>query len=271
MQRLYPKELADSSWDNTGLLVNAAAEEEIANEKTSLLLAIDLTTSVADEAITGKKSMVIAYHPFIFRGLKSISPNDSQQRSLLRLVRAGISVYCPHTAVDAAIGGVNDWLADGVSGGREFESGREVVTKVDGVDSHEGAGMGRIVKLKEPIGFDDLVKRIKKHLSLQYVQVALANKHKNNGPVSSVALCAGSGGSVLRGVPADVHFTGELGHHEALYLKENGISAIVCGHSNTERGFLPTLKKQLEEQFEKDGQVPDISISSTDKDPLEVV
>jgi putative NIF3 family GTP cyclohydrolase 1 type 2 len=173
--------------------------------------------------------------------------------------------------VDAAIGGVNDWLADGVSGGSSNEASREVVTPINGVENHDGAGMGRLVTLNNPVGFDDLVARLKRHLGLRHVQVAVAGKHRNNGPVSSVAICAGSGSSVLRGVKADVHFTGELSHHEALHLKENGLSAIVCGHSNTERGFLPALKKQLESQFAKDGQVVDITISAADKDPLEIV
>lgn len=50
--------------------------------------------------------------PIIFRPLKALTLANSQQSSLLRLAQAGISVYCPHTAVDAAPGGLNDWLAD---------------------------------------------------------------------------------------------------------------------------------------------------------------
>jgi putative NIF3 family GTP cyclohydrolase 1 type 2 len=54
--------------------------------------------------------------PIIFRGLKSLSLDNSQQNSLLRLAQEGISVYSPHTAVDAAPDGLNDWLADIVTG-----------------------------------------------------------------------------------------------------------------------------------------------------------
>lgn len=55
--------------------------------------------------------------PPIFRALKSFTLANSQQNSLLRLAQAGISVYSPHTAVDAAPGGLNDWLADIVTNG----------------------------------------------------------------------------------------------------------------------------------------------------------
>lgn len=260
-QKLYPKQLADSSWDNTGLLVDASSPSN--DDSPSILLTIDLTSSVAQEAIDQNVNVIVAYHPFIFRGLKSITPMDCQQRSLLKLIQAGISVYCPHTAVDAAVGGVNDWLADGISQGKEKT--REFLENVDTSNTgHEKAGMGRLVTLEEPVSLNELVTRVKSHLSLETVQVVQAPRHKTE-PISSVALCAGSGGSVMRGAKADVQFTGELGHHEMLHLKESGVSAIVCGHSNTERGFLPTLKKQLLEE------IPDatISIAKTDADPIQ--
>lgn len=101
--------------------------------KNSVLLTVDLTKGVADEAIRRKDSVVIAYRkaqflsnqeslltllqdPIIFRSLKAITLANTQQQSLLRLAQEGISVYCPHTAVDAAPGGLNDWLADVVTG-----------------------------------------------------------------------------------------------------------------------------------------------------------
>jgi len=58
--------------------------------------------------------------PIIFRGLKSLTLADTQQKSLLRLCAAGIGVYSPHTSVDGAIGGVNDWLADVIADGEKI-------------------------------------------------------------------------------------------------------------------------------------------------------
>ncbi|KAJ5363174.1 hypothetical protein N7541_004018 [Penicillium brevicompactum] len=115
MRKLYPEALADKSFDNTGLLLEAPLDPSRL-QKNSVLLAIDLTTAVADEAIKNKNSVVVAYHPIIFRGLKSITFADSQQKSLLRLAQHGISVYSPHTAVDTVPGGMADWLCDVVTG-----------------------------------------------------------------------------------------------------------------------------------------------------------
>lgn len=61
-------------------------------QKNSVLLTVDLTTAVADEAIRRQDSVVVAYHPIIFRGLKALTLKDTQQQSLLKLAAAGISV-----------------------------------------------------------------------------------------------------------------------------------------------------------------------------------
>ncbi|KAL4892617.1 GTP cyclohydrolase 1 type 2/Nif3 [Aspergillus ambiguus] len=115
MRKLYPESLAEKSFDNTGLLLEAPYNPS-QKQNNSVLLTIDLTKAVADEAIARKDSIVIAYHPIIFRGLKSLTLNDPQQQSLLRLAQEGISVYSPHTAVDATPGGMADWLCDLVTG-----------------------------------------------------------------------------------------------------------------------------------------------------------
>ena len=106
---------------------------------------------------------------------------------------------------------------------------------------------------------------MKKSLGLKYVQVALGAGKDKNHKISAVAICAGSGGSVFRGVEADLYFTGELSHHEALYFKEQGSSVIACNHSNTERAFLADLKTQLQLELPS----ATISISQCDKDPYE--
>lgn len=258
VQRLYPQELADSSWDNTGLLLDSSLPGD---QPLKVLLTVDLTSSVCTEAIEQKCNVIIAYHPFIFRGLKSITPKDPQQASLLKLVRAGISVYCPHTAVDAAKGGVNDWLADLISNGNEKR--REFLQPVSH-PTHE-AGMGRYVELEQPKSIAELVQNVKTGLGLSTVQLVAPSDRPQ---ISSIAICAGSGGSVVRGSKADLVFTGELGHHEMLHLRESGKSAIVCGHSNTERGFLKVLRKQLLAELDDDAE---ISIAETDRDPIEYV
>ena len=64
--------------------------------------------------------------------------------------------------------------------------------------------------------------------------------------VSTVAVCAGSGASVLSHAgKVDLWVTGEMGHHEALDAQENNTSVILAEHSNTERGFLESFKGKI--------------------------
>ncbi|OBA23743.1 NGG1p interacting factor 3 [Metschnikowia bicuspidata var. bicuspidata NRRL YB-4993] len=262
IQKLYPLHLADKSWDNTGLLVDSSSETAPeSEEKCKILLTIDLTQSVASEAVKNNSNVVIAYHPFIFRGLKSITPKDPQQKSLLRLIQNNISVYSPHTAVDSAKGGVNDFLADGISGSFK-ESTREVILP----DSkEEGCGMGRLVTLAQSAPLSELVNNVKSSLNLTHVQVATARKSDLTQAIRTIAICAGSGGSVFKGTHADLYFTGELSHHEALYFTETGSSVVACNHTNTERAFLRVLKSQLEKELPE----AEIEVSQVDRDPFE--
>ncbi len=114
MESIAPLRLSEE-WDNTGLIIGSASSPL----NGPVLLTIDLTEQVADEAARKKCSAVIAYHPPIFAPIKRLADvpgAPSSERIALRMARAGIAVYSPHTALDAAEGGVTDWLADALAG-----------------------------------------------------------------------------------------------------------------------------------------------------------
>ena len=109
---------------------------------------------------------------------------------------------------------------------------------------------------------------------LMLILVQLAKAPRSDF-VRSIAICAGSGSSVFKELTknVDVLFTGELSHHEVLAAVAQGKHVILCGHTNTERGFLKILQKQL--QGDLDTQVgPNkvyVDISSHDQDPIEII
>ena len=104
MDRLAPLRLAEA-WDNVGLLVGDGAAE-LASPR--VLVTIDVTAAVLEEAIETKCAAIVAYHPPLFASMKRVvAPSLAY-----RLIRSGLAVYSPHTALDAAIGGTNDVLAD---------------------------------------------------------------------------------------------------------------------------------------------------------------
>lgn len=112
LQRLAPLSLAED-WDNVGLLVGEASGEMSG----PALCTIDLTDGVMDEAERLGCSVIIAYHPPIFAPMKRVVCSDTKQRLVHRAIKAGISVYSPHTAIDAAEDGINDWLISGFGAG----------------------------------------------------------------------------------------------------------------------------------------------------------
>ncbi len=115
LETIAPTRFAED-WDNVGLLVEPA-EPPDGGPISKALLTIDLTESVLDEALAARAQLIIAYHPPIFGGLKRLTTAHPQQRTILRAIGAGMAIYSPHTSLDAAPGGVNDWLAEAVGPG----------------------------------------------------------------------------------------------------------------------------------------------------------
>ncbi|XP_078599933.1 NIF3-like protein 1 [Branchiostoma floridae x Branchiostoma japonicum] len=172
-----------------------------------------------------------------------------------------INVRCAQHALVQAVDCVNQTLGD--KAGTSLQ-----VVKLE-KPPLPGAGMGRLVTLDDPVTLSVLLSRVKSHLGLNHVRLAMGEGRTMEGStVRSVALCAGSGGSVLKGVKADVYLTGEMSHHDVLDAVAMGTSVILCEHSNTERGFLRVLQGQLTAML--DGKV-EVMVSDVDKDPLEVV
>ncbi|GAA6039366.1 hypothetical protein JCM8097_002818 [Rhodosporidiobolus ruineniae] len=298
VERLTPLDLAERSWDNVGVMVEAPEPKEIpAGEKKQVVLCIDLTAPVSNAALASPNTAaILTYHPPIFSGLKSLTLQTPLQASLLRCIAQGVSVFTIHTAADNSVGGVNDFMGSGllevagVDVKAQGENGlirpgqgkgiRALTEAKNCPEGHEGAGGGRFVDLKEAGGkslsWEEAVEAVKGRLGLKYIQAA----RSPSGPstISTIAICAGSGGGVLKGVKADLWLTGELGHHDILAANAQGIHVFCCNHSATERPWLahfrPRLEAALNELAAEDGAkeaVYQVVASEEDREPLQVV
>lgn len=106
LARFAPLELA-ADWDNVGLLVgDAAAPVE------RVMTCLTITPAVVDEAIAERVELIVSHHPVLFRGTKKLTTHTPDGRLLLPLLRAGVAVYSPHTALDNCSGGINDGLCE---------------------------------------------------------------------------------------------------------------------------------------------------------------
>lgn len=225
MEAIAPPALAEP-WDNVGLLVGDPAQDI-----SHALLAIDATRAVIDEAAHRGCELILAYHPVIFDGLKRITAGSSAWE----LVRRGVAVYSPHTALDVAEGGTNDVLGDvvGMIHRRPLR-----ITRPE-----TGMGLGRVGPI-EPVQRAELLERIKRGLGVERLLVA----GPAEGEVSRVAVGAGACGDLLKEVlasGAQVYLTGEMRHHDALRAAAAGATVVCALHSNSERVTLDRLAARL--------------------------
>lgn len=248
LEQLAPLDLAEE-WDNVGLLINPPTHPNAGK----ILLTIDLTEAVADEAIGKRCGLVLTYHPILFRPASRLDATNAHDRTIMKLIQNNIAVYSPHTALDAVAGGVNDWLTQGVGPG-EISFLRPI--------RERNAGQGRLVVLDSATALEALIARIKQHLGIAGTRFAVAADRKE---INTVAVCAGAGGDVFKGIAADCFLTGEMGHHQVLAATMAGTHVILCEHTNTERGYLPVFAEILRNAL---GNCVDISIAAMDADPI---
>ena len=89
-------------WDNSGLCIGSPD-----SPVSSVLLGLDCTPELVDEAVACGADMIVTHHPLIFSGLKKISPDDQVGAAVIKAVSNGISVYAAHTSADKVISGVS--------------------------------------------------------------------------------------------------------------------------------------------------------------------
>jgi dinuclear metal center YbgI/SA1388 family protein len=253
-EELCPLRLAED-WDNVGLLLAPQENASIGR----ILLTIDLTEPVLAEALALGVDLVLAYHPPLFSGLKRVTRHTASERVVIDALRAGLFVFSPHTALDAASGGINEWL----SGLLGAATGSAIVPH----PRVEGFGAGRVVTLAQPVALEHAIERVKRGLGLGQVRVAAATRHATGTAIRSFAVCAGAGGSVFSKLrEADLLLTGEMRHHDILARVAEGTSVILTDHTNTERGYLPQLAARIRKHL--DGL--EVHVATADRDPLRI-
>jgi len=105
LESFAPRTLAES-WDNVGLLVGNRGAT-----LTRIMTCLTVTPQTAREAIEHRAELIVTHHPVLFRPVQRLTADDRQGRMLLELIRAGVSIYSPHTSFDSTAGGINELLA----------------------------------------------------------------------------------------------------------------------------------------------------------------
>ncbi len=106
IEELAPLQYQES-YDNAGLLIGS-----LQDEVNSALICLDVTEDVVNEAIENGHKLIIAHHPIIFGGLKSINGKNEVERCVIKSIKNEIAIYVAHTNLDSVEGGVNSKICD---------------------------------------------------------------------------------------------------------------------------------------------------------------
>lgn len=252
---LAPLRYAES-WDNVGLIVGDPGAE-IAR----VLVTVDYTAEVAAEAHAAGATLVVAYHPPLFSAVKRV-PHEAPWADA---VRRGIALYSPHTALDVAPGGTNDFLADACGVSTTDRQPLRPFAAKSGRSEPAGIGLGRVGEVRAT-SRTELVARVKERLGLACVLVS----GPLTGGAARVAVAAGAGGELLEDAVragADVFVTGEVRHHDALAAARRGVTVVATLHSNSERAAVRAYAERLAARLPGVG----VATSVADADPFVVV
>ena len=204
-ERLWPSEFAEP-WDNPGLALGDPADLIH-----GVLVTVDVTPGVLDEAAGAGCDVVVSHHPALFAPPSTLRADAWPGALLARAARAGTALFSAHTNADAARGGVNDALAEAI--------GVQETRPLDPAEHAAGgdAGIGRVGTLGEPTELAELAGRLAATLPATVGGVLMQGR--DSAQVRTVALCSGSGADYLDHadvVSADCYLTSDLKHHQAL-------------------------------------------------------
>lgn len=250
LNEIIPVDTAES-WDNVGLLVGDRDKSV-----RRILVALDATENVINEAISKKAELIVTHHPVIFRSLHSVRKDNC--KNIYKLIENGISVYSAHTNFDKYAEGTNYVLSE-----KLLLKSTEVLNK---------EGIGEIGSIKESfdeeINLSSYIKYIKKALGLDTINVV----GDLNKKIEKVAICSGSGGSFLQEAidkGADLYISGDISYSVALKAVEYGIAMLDITHYVSENIAMPKLKEIVENII--DNSNVEVMLSEINDQPFKLV
>lgn len=227
-----------ADFDNSGFLVGKQGRGV-----KKILVSLDITEEVAEEADLWGADLLVSHHPVIFHPVKSVTDETVTGRILIRLLECGIAAICAHTNLDAVAEGVNDALA------RTLGLEHTAQLRQEGVDRRgRPYGVGRTGTVKEQ-SLSEFAAFVKAALGANGVRFADGGR-----PVRRVAVGGGACADMMDDTLAlgcDTFITADVKYNGFLDAKALGLNLIDAGHFPTENVVCPVLEGWLRERFPK--------------------
>ena len=219
------------SWDNSGLIVGSPDQEV-----NGVLVGFDCTPELVDEAVACGADMIVTHHPLIFGGIKKISPDDPTGLALIKAISAGVAVYAAHTTADKVLEGVSGAMA------RRLE-----LKNIEVLDKEaDGVGLGAVGDLEMPMSSEEFIAFVKDRFGLTVARCS----HLLDGNISRVAMCGGSGSSLISKameVGAQVYLCGDISYHH--FFTPKHFMLIDIGHFEGEVEICQVIFSLLRKKF----------------------
>ena len=233
LEQYAPLPLQDG-FDNAGLQIGLTEEQEV----TGALLCLDVTEAVIDEAERMGCNLIVAHHPLLFHGLKSITGKSYVERCVIKAIQKGIGIYAAHTNLDNAEGGVNYRIAEKIG-----------LTSLSFLDAKPGlsAGAGVVGELPTAEDERDFLMRLKDLFGIQCIR----HNRLCGRKIRRVALCGGAGGFLLSQAiaqGADAFLTGEMRYHD-YFGHEGDLLIAEMGHYESEQYTVEIFAEVLGQRF----------------------
>ncbi len=221
-------------YDNAGLQVGDP--EATVN---AVMLCLDVTAEVLEEAKRRQCDMIVSHHPLIFRGLKSLTGADETQRIVMGALAAGVAIYAAHTNLDSAWNGVSHEMAHMLG----LKNLSVLVPSQPGADT----GLG-VVGDVNPTPTLEFLRKVKEKFNVKALRYSTLS---SKIVVKRVALCGGSGASFIRdavAANADIYITGDVKYHEFAGFGDNILIADI-GHYESELCSMKIFSRIIRQQY----------------------
>lgn len=232
LYELAPRDLTMEG-DNVGLLIGRPDREA-----GKILVALDVTEEVAEEAVKRGANLIVAHHPVMncaWNPVQTIRDDGHPQgRLFLKLIENGTAAICMHTNLDRADGGVNDALA--------ARLGLKHVEKLPG-----GDGVPRVGELPGQMELPAFLQWVKAAIGPNGIRFADSGR-----PIRRVAVGGGACGEFLWAAAengCDAFVTSDLKYNQFLDARNIGLTVLDAGHFPTEDVVCPVLAEYLREKF----------------------